>query len=422
MNGADVIEPGGSEAGDHRSAARWHRASRHVQAGYFWYYAAIGAFTPFAALYFRSLGLSGVQIGALTALPSLGMALFGPLWGAVSDSLAIHRRVLRVALVIAALVAFAASRVMGFGLLFALMSLLAFAVVPVAPLLDSYGVTVSERLGQSFGRLRVWGSLGFMVSVLIVGRVMGERVSSLVLGAYGACLGLTLLSVVGIPALAERHPRSLLGGLKAVTHNRPLLLLLLVSYLLSSGAAIMYIFLGIRLQEIGGSANIVGLAFALSAVSELPVVAFGGWLLDRLSASRLIGLALCVYTVRFAAFSTISEPEWMLPVQLLHGLSYGAFLMASVTLAHRLAGREHAATAQALLTAMSFGFGSITGSIAGGALLDRVGTVGLFQGAALLMLVTLAVLITGDRIVGLDRHGGPVERLVRDPARKHPVT
>lgn len=422
MNGEDTIQPGGPEAGDHLSVVRWQRSSRHVRAGYFWYYAAIGAFTPFTALYYRDLGFSGLQIGALTALPSLGMALFGPFWGAVSDSLAIHRLVLRVALVLGTLLAFAASRVSEFGSLFPLMVVLAFAVVPAAPLLDSYGVTISERLGQSYGRLRVWGSLGFMVSVLVVGRLMGERVSSLVLGAYAACLGLTLLSVVGIPSLTERHPRSLLGGLKAVAHNRPLLLLLLVSYLLSSGAAIMYIFLGIRLREIGGSANIVGVAFALSAVSELPVVAFGGWLLDRLGAPRLIGLALCVYIVRFAAFSTISEPEWMLPVQLLHGLSYGAFLMASVTLAHRLAGREHAATAQALLTAMSFGFGSITGSIAGGALLDQVGTVGLFRGAALLMLATLAVLVAGDRIAGLDRHEAIDAHPITDPVREQPVS
>jgi PPP family 3-phenylpropionic acid transporter len=90
-------------------------------------------------------------------------------------------------------------------------------------------------------------------------------------------------------------------------------------------------------------------------------------------------------------------------VQLLHGLSYGAFLMASVTLAHHIAGRGQAATAQALLTAMSFGFGSITGSLIGGALLDSIGTVGLFRGAAVLMLVTLAILLAGNRAVGLDR-------------------
>ena len=165
----------------------------------------------------------------------------------------------------------------------------------------------------------------------------------------------------------------------------------------------MYTFLGIHMQEMGGSASLVGLAFALSALSELPIVAFGGRLLARFGAFRLICFALVVYTVRFIAFSLITEPEWILPVQLLHGLSYGAYLMASVTLAHRIAGRQQAATAQALLTAVSFGFGSITGSLVGGALLDSIGTTGLFRGAAVLMLINLGVLLAGNRVVHLDR-------------------
>lgn len=383
--------------------AHWERSSRHVRAGYFWYYAAIGAFTPFTGLYYRDLGFSGLQIGLLTALPPLGMALLGPFWGALADSLAIHRLVLRLGLALAAIFALAASRVSGFPALLPLVAALSLALVPVAPLLDSYGVTVSERLRRPYGGLRVWGSAGFMLATLVAGRLMGERASSLVFGAYAACLALTLVSVVTIPALAQRQPRSLLGGLGDLRRNRPLMLLLLVAYLLSSGGAIMYIFLGIRMEELGGSANLVGVAFALSAVSELPVVAFGGWLLGRFGAVRLIGIALCVYVVRFTAFSTVTEPEWMLPVQLLHGLSFGAFLMASVTLAHRLGGSRHAATAQSLLTAMSFGFGSITGSVVGGALLDQVGTVGLFRGAAGLMVVALAVLVAADRIVGFDR-------------------
>jgi MFS transporter, PPP family, 3-phenylpropionic acid transporter len=135
----------------------------------------------------------------------------------------------------------------------------------------------------------------------------------------------------------------------------------------------------------------------------LPIVAFGGWFLSRFGALRLIALALVVYAVRLVALSLISDPNWILPIQALHGLSYGAFLMALVTLAHRSAGREQAATAQALLTTVSFGFGSITGSLIGGALLDSVGTVGLFQGAAVLMVITLGILLAGNRIVGLDR-------------------
>jgi MFS family permease len=383
----------------HPAARAWHHAALRLRAGYFWYYAGVGTFSPFAALYYRDLGFSGIEVGVLTALPALGMALSGPLWGAIADARAIHRLLLRVALALAALLALATSQVTGFGAVVVLIGLLAFAAVPIAPLLDSYGMTIGERTGVAYGNMRVWGSIGFMAMTLGIGRVLGKDVSATILVAYALCFAITLVSVFGLPALAERHPRPILAGLGEARHNLPLLLLLTVAYLLASSSAIMYTFLGIHMQDMGGSASLVGLAFAL--------VAFGGRLLARFGAFRLICFALAVYTVRFLAFSLITVPEWILPVQLLHGLSYGAYLMASVTLAHRIAGRQQAATAQALLTAVSFGFGSITGSLVGGALLDAVGTTGLFRGAAALMLVNLGVLLAGNRIVHLDRAATP---------------
>jgi PPP family 3-phenylpropionic acid transporter len=160
-----------------------------------------------------------------------------------------------------------------------------------------------------------------------------------------------------------------------------------------SSVAILYGFLGIHLEELGGSANLIGAAVALGAASELPVVALSGWLLSRFGPSRLVALAIGVYAVRFVAYSAIPTAAWVLPIQLLHGLSFGAYLVASVTLAHRLAGREHAAGAQAFLAAVSFGCGTITGSLVGGALLDRVGTDGLFLGAAVILFATLAAVV-----------------------------
>jgi len=397
--------PGEHGVGRREMTDGWRHAGGRVRAGYFWYYAAIGSFMPFAALHYRELGFGGLQVGMLTALPALGVALSGPVWGVVADARAIHRRILRGALALGVIAALAASRVSAFPAVVLLIAMLALTSVPVAPLLDSYGMTLGDRFGLSYGRLRVWGSLGYMALTLGLGRLMGDGVSSILLVAHAVCLGLTLLVVFGLPRLARRRPRPLLGGLRDVWRNGPLLVLLGIAYLMSSGAAVMNVFLGIHIEDLDGSATLVGPAFAISAASELPIVAFGGWFLTRLGAPRLIALALIVYAVRFVAFSVAPAGAWILPVQALHGLSYGAFLMASVTLAHRLAGREQAATAQALLTAMSFGFGSITGSLVGGALLDQAGTAGLFRGAAVLMVLTLGVLAAGIRRVGLDAPG-----------------
>lgn len=386
-----------------RADTAWRRAAWQVAGGYFWYYAAVGAFVPYIALYYRELDFSGLQIGILTALPSIGVAFGGPLLGAFADRAGAHRLVLRTGLLVAAALALLGATLHGFAALALVMAGIALALAAVPPLLDSYAVIASERAGSSYGAVRVWGSVGYILVVLTIGRVMGDQVSALVLVGYAALLGLALLTVARLPGQAERRAQPLLSGIGEMFGNRPMTVLLVVAFFVATGSTFMNIYLGIHLQGIGAGAGLVGLAFAVSAISELPVIAFGGRLLARLGAVRLATIGVAVYGLRYAAISAITVPEWVLGVQAFHGLSYGAFLIASVTLAHRLAGHGHAATAQAVLTAMSYGFGAIFGSLVAGALLDAIGTAGLFRAAAALMVVALSVLIVGNRLVGLDR-------------------
>jgi nitrate/nitrite transporter NarK len=100
---------GAPDADDQTAPAPWRRASRRLRLGYRWHFAAVGAFMPLAALSYRELGLSGLVVGILTALPACALALCAPLWGAVSDSLALHRLVLRVVLGLAVLVVLVAT-------------------------------------------------------------------------------------------------------------------------------------------------------------------------------------------------------------------------------------------------------------------------------------------------------------------------
>ena len=383
-----------------RSSDSWPRAARATRLGYFWFYAAIGAITPFTALYFRDLGFSGLEVGILAALPALAFAVAGPVWGAVADALGIHRGVMRGAVAVSAGLVLLLAGVRSFWAILAVVGIMACIQAPVASLLDGYAVTIGERIGASYGGLRVWGSVGYTAAVLITGRLMGDRVSRLFLVANAVCLAGTLIAVWTLPRLGERSTRPLFAGVRDLIRNRGFVTLLVAAYLIACTSAMMYGFLGIHLQELGGSASLVGAAVALGAISEFPVVAGGGWLLARLGAPRLIAVAIVVYAGRFLAYSLIPTATWVLPIQLFHGLSYGAFLVASVTLAHRLAGRELAATAQTLLTAVSFGLGSITGALVGGALLDRVGTDWLFRGAAMALIVTLVVFLVGERTTG----------------------
>lgn len=392
-----------SESGAPMSPAPegWRFAGRSVGAGYFWFFAAVGALGPFVALYYRELGFSGVEVGFLAALPSIALALSGSFWGAAADSLAAHRLVLRTAMGAALLMVLIATQLTTFPAMALLIAGYAIASAPIASFLDGYAVAISDRLGVSFGHMRAWGSVGYSLAVLTVGRLMGDHVDRTFFLAHALLLGLALLTTFGLPKLGERQARPMFGGLRLLARNRSLLALLFTSFLVTSASATINGFLGIRIEDIGGSASLIGVAISISAISEMPVIAFGSWFLRHLGPARLIALAIMIYTLRLLAYGVITDPEWMLPVQTLHGLSYGAFLIATVTLVHRLAGREHAVTAQGMLGAMSFGAGSIAGSLAGGVLLDVAGSDWLFRCAALFMLVTLVAYLVLLRVVGI---------------------
>lgn len=376
-----------------------------VSIGYIWFFAGIAAFTPFAALYYRGLGFSGVQVGILAALPAIALAVTGAWWGAVADTLAAHRLMLRVALLLGAVFAFAASRTQGFPLLLMWIVLLSFSIVPIRSLLDHYAVLIGSRVGRPFGRIRLWGALGYTTFALTLGRAMNEHVTSLFLVAYAVSLLLTCASTFFLPQLprVEHHP--VLAGLREMVRNTSLMLLLLVAFAQAVAASLIVVVLGVHIKSLGGETSQVGAAFAIAAVSELPVFLAGSWLYARVGPRRMIIAIMALYAVRLALLGVVTDPAGVVALQALHGVTFGAFLIAGVPWAHALAGKHHPATAQAMLTMISFGFGNVVGSFMGGAMLDVTSTANVFRIVSIGLAVVLVVFILGWRRLGIAEFG-----------------
>lgn len=393
-----ILERGGRLS----RTAHARRESVMIGSGYFWFYAGIGAFTPYAALYYDHLGFSGIELGALIALPAALAAFTGPFWGAFADARAMHRNILRVVPLVAAAVALVLSQVTGYLPFLLILALMAFMMVPVPSLWDSYAVSAADRGGASFSTLRIFGSLGFMGMVLATGALMSGGMSNRFFFAYAAAHLLTWASSLLLPRLGERRPRRLFDGISAVRRQKPYVLLLVVAYLMATGMSMFNNFLGIHIEGLGGGTGILGVAFAVAAISELPVFALGTRIMERVGPRRMVTIALGFYVLRFSLLTLAPTAEWIVVAQLFHGVSFAVFLVASVNLAHRLVGAENAATAQAMLGSMSFGFGNITGSLVGGALLDVVGTRWLYTGVIGILVVALAVYVIGNRALAPD--------------------
>jgi PPP family 3-phenylpropionic acid transporter len=132
------------------------------------------------------------------------------------------------------------------------------------------------------------------------------------------------------------------------------------------------------MAEIGASKSLMGLSLTVSTLSELPVMFFGSWLLKRLKAHGLLTLSMIVIGVRLLLYSVFNVPVAILFIQLLHGLTFPAILIAGVAYAYENAPSGLAATGQGLLSATMSGLGTAVGSFLGGLLIGSIGGRGMY--------------------------------------------
>ena len=354
------------------------RATLFAGGMYFGYYFALGTFMPYINLYFERIGLSGVQIGSLTALPVLVVSATSLLWGTVADAFRWHKKILSIALLLTPLAVLLIPRTNEFVLLIPIILAYAFFGSPIVPLLDSSALEIAKTSGSSYGQLRVWGSIGWSVSTWLIGASIERTDIRIFFYLYAIFMGVLLLASFIQPG---RVYTNLNPSLKLNFRGflRFDIVIFLVSiYLISTTSGVVYAFFSIYMDRIGAGEGMIGLGWSLGSLTEIPVMLFSALLLRRIGAAGLLKISFVTYMVRWFLFSFITQPELALMVQLLHGLSFGMFLVGSVTFLSERAPLGMETTAQAIFSTVTFGFGSITGAMLGGYLLDRVGISNLF--------------------------------------------
>lgn len=369
-----------------------------MAACYFIFYGAIGCLMPYLPLYYQSLGLNGQQIGLLMGLGPVVLLGSGPLWGALADRFNLHRLLLPVAsggsFLFILLVPLVGGSLTGLILVTLLQAFFSQAIIP---LLDSAALDIAAWSGTAFGRMRLGGSLGFMIISVFIGWVLTRVDLRWMFYSYSIGMALVVLLAFGLPAHQRRGQSTMLQGIGVLARERSLVFFLLAALLLGFAASAIQAFLPLFLSGIGGDSNTVGLAGALGALTELPVMIFGALLLRRLGGlwQGLLFAAL-VYTLRWFAMSAVTGVGPALALQLTHGLSFGIFVLAAAGYVDDLAPHGLSATAQSVYNVFYWGLGSIAGSLGAGVIYQQLGIAWLFRLCGLATLLAI-VLLFGAR-------------------------
>lgn len=376
-------------------SARIHRLT--AEGLYLFYYMALGSFLPFINLYYERSGMSGVQIGVLAALPVLIGAVAAILLSGLTDAYRLHRTILRLSLFLCPLAILLLSRVETFNEVIPVISLYAIFNSPIVPLLDSSALEIANRNGKSYGSLRLWGSAGWAVSTVLIGWLIQRTDIRIFFNVYVAFIFLAFL-LSWLQPRRKDIMRSTLGqGVKNLLGQKIFILFLFGVFLITITSGGVMAFFSIYMDSIGAEEGLIGLGWALSALSELPVMAYSGKIIEKIRARGILIIAFTTFALRWILFSLISNPYLALLVQLLHGLSFASFLVGSVSYINEHAPVGLNTTALAIFNTVAYGLGSMSGSLIGGIIYDRMGLAALFQTFSLVAIGALAVFLLGQR-------------------------
>ena len=359
---------------------------------YFWYFAFIGAFAPYFALYLKSLGYSASEIGVLLAVNPIAR-IFGPnIWGWLADHYRARGRLIRLTATATALSFVAVFLDLGFAWMFMALLVLNIFWCAVLPLAESATLNLLGPRVGTYGRVRLWGSVGFVAVVIAGGYLLDHFGIAALAPMVLVLLALMAMSVFPLPRDRDGSVRTGHAPILSIV-SQPAVIAMLAGFLLMQVAHGPYnAFYSIHLVEAGYSKKAVGWLWALGVIAEIVLFLMLPRLMRAFSLNRILLFSFGVACVRFLMIAWgVGSIGVMVAAQLMHAITFGAFHAAGVAVMHQIFRGRNQARGQGLYTSLGYGLGGTLGTLMSGYTWEVWGAQWTFSIAALAALLALLV-------------------------------
>jgi MFS transporter, PPP family, 3-phenylpropionic acid transporter len=362
---------------------------------WFCYFAAIGLFNPYAPLWFKDLGFSTLAIGAIASAQSWTRVVAPYAWGWLGDRRGRRTEGVRWAAFLSLLAALGLWLWPLPTLVTVFTVLLFLANGGVVPLSEAALAQHLQRGGEldlaRYGRIRVWGSLGFVLSVGAVGWGL-ERAGIASFPVFVvAGFGLLWLATLRLPPAPDAAASHAAGPSALAVLRQPAVAWFFAGVFLTVMAhTALYAFLSLYLDELGYGKGVVGIAWAVAVVVEIVFFWTQGRFFHRLAPLVWLQWAAALSVLRFVL--TAAFGAWLpvlLAAQLLHAITFAAQHAACIALIHRHFPGPLRGRGQALYSVLGYGCSGVIGGLAGGWLGSRYGFAAVFWAAAGVALLSV---------------------------------
>lgn len=387
---------------------------------YFFYYAFVGMFAPYWSLYLKSLHFNAIEIAILMSIQPVMRMIAPNIWGWLAegghdtimrnirgaDTLHAGRsltplgsarkrlQVVQMAAILSALCYLGVFAVSSFWGMFLVLGLMGFFWSASMPLVEATTLSYLGKHSARYGRIRSWGSIGFIVSVVGLGYAFDYIAIYWLLWAGVVCeFGIVIFARQIPPAEVPAHHTDH-HPVKKIILRPQVIALFSACFLMSVAHGPYYTFYSIYLVEHGYAKSAVGGLWALGVICEIGVFFVMPWLVRRFGFTRILLASFGAAVMRFMLIGWgVDYLMLLLAAQVLHAATFGAYHAASIGLVHEFFQGRHQAKGQALFGSLTYGAGGMLGGWASGPIWQQYGAGVLYSCSAAAALLGGALIL-----------------------------
>jgi PPP family 3-phenylpropionic acid transporter len=366
---------------------------------YFFYYAFVGMFSPYWSLYLKSIDFDAIDIAILLSIQPVMRMLAPNIWGWMADHSGKRQMVVQIAATLSALCYLGVFATTSFWGLFLVLALMGFFWSASMPLVEATTLSYLGKNAAHYGRIRSWGSIGYIVSVVGLGYAFDYIAIAWLLWAGLVC-------EIGILVFSRQIPKT--EVLAHHTDSQPIRQIVLqpqvlsflgACFLMSAAHGSYYTFFSIYLVEHDYAKSAVGWLWAIGVICEIGVFFLMPWLVRRFGYTRILLFSFGSAIVRFLLIGWgVDFLMLLLIAQVLHAATFGAYHAASVGQIHEFFRGRHQSKGQALFGSLSYGAGGMFGGLASGPIWQHYGASVLYTCSAGVALLGLLLILWKQRI------------------------
>ncbi|OFA00883.1 MFS transporter [Duganella sp. HH101] len=371
----------------------------------FCYYAHAGTWSTYATLFFADHGMTVAQIGVLMSMIQV-LRIVGPnVWGYVADHYDRRVLVLRMA-GFAALLGFSGflfgSTFTHFMLAMIVLNLFTSGQAPICEAL-----MLSEMRGDLtfYGRIRMWGSIGFIVSVTLAAYALEHYGIVSLPWVAAALLVLTIAAAFRLKDVPRRQHKTAPPPLMSLLRRREVIAFFASTALMVSAHTSLYTFYSLYLERNGYSKTVIGGMWSLGVLAEVLLFYYQAPLFRRWGAKVMMYVTLAVALVRFLMIGFGPQVVWLLVVaQIMHAATFALHHSSCVMTLQRWFSGPLQARGQALYMSISYGVGGSLGGLFLAQWWERAGPQSVYYVAAGLVLCSSLAAVLSYRWQERDGH------------------